>query len=138
MVRLKELELKNKGLKMKNCRTNDENNESRPCAEQIDKLGQILKFLPSADEFQIMAQAFKALSDPTRLNILYLLADGELCVCEIIYALEKPQSTISHHLNILKNAGFIKWRKEGVWIHYRLADEKLMDELMYLFETVQR
>ncbi len=122
---------------MKNCSTKDQNNESRPCAEQIDKLGQILQLLPS-DEFQGMAQSFKALSDPTRLKILHLLVDGELCVCEIIYALGKPQSTISHHLNILKNAGFIKWRKEGVWIHYRLANEKLVDELMYLFETVQR
>jgi ArsR family transcriptional regulator len=123
---------------MKNCSTKDENNESRPCAEQIDKLGQILPSLPSADEFQVMAQSFKALSDPTRLKILHLLAEGELCVCEIIYALEKPQSTISHHLNILKNAGFIKWRKEGVWIHCRITDEKLVDELVYLFETLQR
>ncbi|MEN6573554.1 ArsR/SmtB family transcription factor [Methanobacterium aggregans] len=122
---------------MKNCQIKDENNEVRPCAEQINNLGMILNSLPSVDEFQTMANVFKAISDPTRLKILHLLAEGELCVCEIIYVLEKPQSTISHHLNILKNAGFIKWRKEGVWIHYRLSDDKLIEEINVMIETVQ-
>jgi ArsR family transcriptional regulator len=54
------------------------------------------------------------------------LQEGELCACEIIIALEKPQSTISHHLNVLKNAGFIKGRKEGVWIHYKLINPEIV------------
>ncbi len=52
-----------------------------------------------------------------------------LCVCEIMTALDKPQPTVSHHLNILKNASLLKWRKEGVWIHYKLSNPKLPESL---------
>jgi ArsR family transcriptional regulator len=47
-------------------------------------------------------------------------------------ALEKPQPTVSHHLNILKNAGLLNWRKEGVWIHYKLSNMKLPANLKKL------
>ncbi|MGI6465017.1 MAG: ArsR/SmtB family transcription factor [Methanobacterium sp.] len=83
-----------------------------------------------------MQVRLKALSDPTRLKILYLLSEGELCVCEIICALDKPQSSISHHLNILKNLGFIKGRKEGVWIHYSLTSPKIADMVKELIELI--
>ncbi len=46
--------------------------------------------------------------------------------------LDKPQPTISHHLNLLKNAGLLKWRKEGVWIHYKLSNPKLPEYLKEL------
>ena len=61
--------------------------------------------------------------------LLYLLKNGELCACHIDSALDKPQSTISHHLNILKKAKFLNWRKEGKWTHYSLADEKIIDRI---------
>lgn len=67
------------------------------------------------------ATLFKALADETRLRILVLLLDGELCVCEIIAALELPQSTISRHLAYLKNSGWVTDRRQGVWMYYRLA-----------------
>lgn len=98
------------------------NSKGEPCSEQIENLKEILSKIPSDESFEDMSDKFKAVSDPTRLKILYLLQEGELCVCEIIMALEKPQSTISHHLNVLKNAGFIKGRKESVWIHYKLVN----------------
>ena len=66
------------------------------------------------------AKIFKALADETRLRILMLLLDGELCVCEIIAGLELPQSTISRHLAYLKNSGWVLDRKQGVWMYYRL------------------
>lgn len=97
-----------------------------PCGDQIETIKKILDKIPSDESFEAKSDMFKAISDPTRLKILYLLQDGELCVCEIIMALEKPQSTISHHLNVLKNADFIKGRKEGVWIHYKLVDPKII------------
>jgi DNA-binding transcriptional ArsR family regulator len=50
-------------------------------------------------------------------------------VSEIFNALEKPQPTVSHHLNILKKAGFLKWRKEGVWVHYSLSNPKITEFL---------
>jgi DNA-binding transcriptional ArsR family regulator len=73
------------------------------------------------------AKVFKAISDPCRLAILKLLKEGELCVCEIMTALDRPQSSTSHHLTILKNAGLIKERKEGKWSHYRLSDGAIIE-----------
>jgi ArsR family transcriptional regulator, arsenate/arsenite/antimonite-responsive transcriptional repressor len=67
-----------------------------------------------------VAIRFKALSEETRLRILKLLEDGELCVCDIAAALEMTQPNISFHLAILKEAGFIKDRRVGRWIHYEL------------------
>ena len=71
------------------------------------------------------AEVFKALGDPTRLRILKLLAQrGETCVCEIVPALNMPQSTVSHHLATLKRAGLIAQRKESQMIFYALIDEE--------------
>jgi ArsR family transcriptional regulator len=108
---------------MKTCEINS---KGEPCNEQIENLKEILSKIPSDESFEDMSNKFKAVSDPTRLKILYLLQEGELCVCKIIMALEKPQSTISHHLNVLKNAGFIKGRKDGVWIHYKLVNPEVV------------
>jgi len=99
-------------------------------------MNELTESLPSEDHFEEYSGKLKALSDPTRLKILYLLSDGELCVCEIICALDKPQSSISHHLNILKNLGFIKGRKEGVWIHYSLTSPKIADMVKELIELI--
>jgi ArsR family transcriptional regulator len=109
---------------MKTCEINSKDG---PCSDQIANLKRILSKIPSDEVFEVKSEQFKAISDPTRLKILYLLQEGELCVCEIIMALEKPQSTISHHLNVLKSAGFIKGRKEGVWIHYKLVNPEIVD-----------
>lgn len=69
-----------------------------------------------------LLQIFKALSDETRLRILKLLEQGELCVCDLVVALDMVQPKISFHLNVLKRAGFIEDRKQGRWSHYRLND----------------
>jgi ArsR family transcriptional regulator len=66
-------------------------------------------------------RAFRAVSDPTRLRILSLLRDGELCVCDIVTTLEIPQPTASRHLAYLRKSGLVSQRKEGVWCYYRLA-----------------
>jgi len=65
---------------------------------------------------------FKALSDETRLRLIKLLEKGELCVCDIVSALDMSQPKVSFHLNVLKEAGFLKDRKQGRWTHYRLDD----------------
>ena len=72
-------------------------------------------------------KVFKAAADATRLRILKLLAGGELGICEIMLALKKPQSSISHNLSILEDAGLVKERKEGKWCRYRISDESVMD-----------
>jgi ArsR family transcriptional regulator, arsenate/arsenite/antimonite-responsive transcriptional repressor len=65
---------------------------------------------------------FKALADRTRLRILGLLAAGEVCVCDIHESLGLPQPTTSRHLAYLRRAGLVAARKDGLWVHYRLAD----------------
>lgn len=64
----------------------------------------------------------KALGDETRLRILALLAERELCVCEILAVLELPQSTVSRHLAILRRAGWVLDRRQGSWMYYRLVE----------------
>ena len=71
---------------------------------------------------QTQARIFKALADETRLRILAMLLEGELCVCEIMAALELPQSTISRHLAYLRNSGWVRDRRQGVWMYYRLNE----------------
>ena len=117
---------------MKTCEING---EGKPNCNQIENLEKILSEMPDEDEIQKNADIIKALGDPTRLKIIYLLEHGELCVCEIMTALEKPQPTVSHHLNLLKNAGILKWRKEGVWIYYKLSNPKLPESLKKLIEN---
>lgn len=116
---------------MKSCEIGGGDN---PNEDQIKRLKKITSKIPADDVLYENANAIKALADPTRLKILHLLKHGELCVCEIITAMEKPQPTISHHLNILKRAGFLKWRKEGVWIHYSLSNPKITDILDILIK----
>ena len=66
-------------------------------------------------------QVFKALADPTRVRILGLLGGGETCVCHIHESLRLPQSLVSRHLAYLRRAGLVEARKQGLWVHYRLA-----------------
>lgn len=66
-------------------------------------------------------KVFSALADETRLRILNLLSEGELCVCDIIKILKEPQSKISRHLAYLRKTGLVEGRKEGLWMHYRLS-----------------
>ena len=65
--------------------------------------------------------AAKALADRNRIRILKLLEGGEVCVCHITEVLELAPATVSKHLSLLKTAGLVKARRDGRWIHYRLA-----------------
>jgi len=77
--------------------------------------------MPSAKMNELVGAA-KALSDDNRVRVLMLLADGELCVCQIIEMLRLAPSTISEHMAVLHRAGLVEARKDGRWIYYRLAD----------------
>ena len=80
--------------------------------------------LPAAD-LSGSVRAFHALSDPTRLQLLALLRNGERCVCELTEALGAAQSRLSFHLGVLKDAGLVLDRREGRWVHYRLNQEQV-------------
>jgi ArsR family transcriptional regulator len=64
---------------------------------------------------------FKALADTTRLRILALLGNNEVCVCHIHDSLGLPQPTVSRHLAYLRRAGLVDTRRDGVWMHYQVA-----------------
>jgi ArsR family transcriptional regulator len=69
-----------------------------------------------------MERVFKALADSTRLRILGLLLTGEVCVCHIHESLNIPQPKASRHLAYLRRSGLVDARKDGLWVHYSLAD----------------
>lgn len=75
---------------------------------------------------------FKAFSDETRLRIVKLLEHGELCVCDIVASLDMIQPKVSFHLGVLKEAGLIKDRKQGKWIHYSLDDSDMFKRFLLL------
>jgi ArsR family transcriptional regulator len=72
-----------------------------------------------------LEQVFSGLADRTRLKVLKLIAEEELCACEVMAALDLTQPTASHHLGILERSGLITSRREGKWIFYRVADPKV-------------
>lgn len=85
---------------------------------------------------------FVILSDPKRRRILALLnRRDELCVCQIMGALDLPQPKVSRYLSQIRATGLLDWRKQGTWIHYRLHPElprwvcKLLDDLLLEPET---
>lgn len=84
-------------------------------------------------------EIFKVLGDETRLRLvnLFLQTDEDLCVCEMVDALELPQYQISKHLTILKNAGLLQASREGTWVYYRL-DREESPLLRDLFKVLRR
>ena len=82
-----------------------------------------------------LVKVFKALSDETRMRMLHLLMDGELCVCEIMQALGISQTRASRNLGILRDAGLLKDRRDGQWVHYSLNQE-VAAEYLKLMELV--
>lgn len=78
----------------------------------------------TADDATVLARLFKALSDPTRLRLLSLVAaheGGEACVCDLNEPLDLSQPTVSHHLKILVDAGLLTRTKRGTWSYYALV-----------------
>ena len=82
----------------------------------------------SATDAEVVARTFKALSDPTRVRILSIVAshaDQEACVCDLQEPLGLSQPTVSHHLKILMDAGFLTRSKRGTWAYYALVPGSL-------------
>ena len=73
--------------------------------------------------YKEQAKIFKALSDERRLRILELLQQGEKCTCVLIDEVDMPQSSLSYHMKILCEAGFVAGREDGKWTHYRIDRE---------------
>jgi len=93
------------------------------------ELKRIAQEVADAQLVDKQSRFFKALADETRLRILKLLEVREMCVCEVMVALDLTQPTASHHLGLLENAGFVKGRKEGKWVFYSIANPKLIENM---------
>ena len=75
---------------------------------------------------------FKAFCDENRIRILYLLRGGEKCACKLLEEMSISQPTLSHHMKILCDSGIVVGRKEGKWMHYRIAPEGVQIAKDYL------
>lgn len=100
---------------------------SRCCAEGVQST------LPE-ERAQSLSRALQTLAHPVRLQILHILAryEGKVCVCDLEAALPVKQPTVSHHLNILREAGLIDSEKRGLWAYYfirREETERILEEL---------
>ena len=96
----------------------------------MGELKELANNIISKEDASKKSKFFKALGDNTRLKILGLLAIKELCVCEVMVALDLTQPTASHHLRILENVDLVTDRKEGKWVFYSLKDPVRTTELL--------
>jgi DNA-binding transcriptional ArsR family regulator len=83
-----------------------------------------------------MAESFKALGDPTRLQIVMLLFRGERCVSELADHMNVTQSAVSHQLRLLRNLDIVRFRKEGREVFYDLADDHVREIFMLTLEHI--
>ena len=97
------------------------------CCEVVEVHEDLLKIvketMPDEEELNDLADLFKVFGDYTRIRILFVLFEAEVCVCDLAQALNMTQSAISHQLKILKQNRLVKSRREGKSIFYSLADE---------------
>lgn len=87
------------------------------------------------DYYSENTQVFKALGDPKRAMIINLLTYGELCACDILEKFEMSQSTLSHHMKILRECGLVKGREVGKWTYYSL-DEDIIGKTKQFFDEI--
>ena len=102
--------------------------------ERINELK--AKLDPDGRKFRENETFFSSLGDVTRLKILKVIGDEELCSCEVMAALDLTQPTTSHHLGILEKAGVLTSRRDGKWAFYRISTPKIKAWLTKTFELM--
>ena len=83
--------------------------------------------MPQETELYDLAELFKVFGDSTRIRILFVLFEAEVCVCDLAEVLNMTQSAISHQLRILKQAKLVKYKKDGKVVYYSLDDEHIAE-----------
>ena len=110
------------------------------CCDCIEIHGECIKKvierMPAEVTLIDLAALFKVFGDPTRVKLLYVLIQSELCVCDLAEVLHMTQSTISHQLRILKQMKLVKSRREGKTVFYSLADDHIQTILNQGMEHV--
>lgn len=103
-----------------------EHKHSVECCDTVEVHEELLKIveekMPPEEELYDLAELFKVFGDSTRIRILFVLFEAEVCVCDLAQALNMTQSAVSHQLKILKQNKLVKSRREGKSIFYSLAD----------------
>ena len=95
------------------------------CEESVvhsDLVSMVREKLPAENDMQDLAELFKIFGDTTRIRILFVLFEAEVCVCDLAETLGMTQSAISHQLKILKASGLVRARRKGKSVFYSLAD----------------
>ena len=93
--------------------------------------------MPVETELYDLAELFKVFGDSTRIRILFVLFETEVCVCDLAQALNMTQSAISHQLKILKQAKLVKNRRDGKQVYYALADDHVSTILAMGLEHIE-
>ncbi|MGH4138874.1 ArsR/SmtB family transcription factor [Clostridium sp.] len=102
----------------------DKNIEFCTCSTiHEDVIEKVRKIIPQEETLYDLAELFKVFGDSTRIRILCVLFESEMCVCDIAALLNMTQSAISHQLRVLKNARLVKYRREGKVVYYSLDDQ---------------
>ena len=99
-------------------------------------VNEVKKSMPKEEKLYDLAELFKVFGDTTRIKILHALFEAEMCVCDIAALLEMNQSAISHQLRVLKQAGLVKFRKEGKVVYYSLDDDHVKNIFEQGFEHI--
>ncbi len=96
------------------------------CCDTVETHEELLKIvnekLPEEENLYDLAELFKMFGDSTRIRILFVLFEAEVCVCDLAAALNMTQSAVSHQLKLLKQSKLVKSRREGKSVFYSLAD----------------
>ena len=93
---------------------------------------------PSPERFARIARRLKAMADPTRLHVLHLLADGELCVGDLVTRVGGTQANVSKHLAVLRAEGLVRPRREGMNVFYAMEDEAALEVCRLMQGCVER
>lgn len=98
-----------------------------PCCDFMhaheELITKVHETMPDDELLYDLAELYKIFGDTTRIKILYVLHEAEMCVCDIAQLLGSSQSAISHQLRVLKQAKLVKYRREGKTVFYSLADD---------------
>ena len=110
--------------------------DEKLCCINEDHVREVRAAMPPMEKLNDLAELFKMFGDSTRISILYVLFDRELCVGDIAAALGMGQSAISHQLRLLKTAGLVRSRRDGKTVYYALDDSHVHDIFKLGYEHV--
>lgn len=111
---------------------NSENNVVQP-----EVVNRVMNKLPEPDIVKALSNFIKVLGDATRIKMIWILEENEMCVNDLAVALDMTQSAVSHQLKTLKDANVVKSKKEGKNVFYSLSDDHVKDIFLKTLEHIQ-